>query len=236
MTRLKIYIERLNNGLISSEAEPQVVRKATATCVVDAMGCLGQVAGVFAMHKAMALARQHGIGAATVKHSQHFGAAGYYCKIAADEDLVGISLTNSEPAMPPWGSYEAYFGTNPISLGCPTGRQFPIIVDLATSQVARGNIIAAAKKGEAIPETWALDAQGHRTDDPEAALEGSVLPLGGVKGYALALIVDILSGVLSGAGFGVGVGSMYKDFSRSANGGSTKVYLYLAKSLRSCHN
>ncbi len=219
VTRLGIYIERINKGLIDPQARPQVVSGAKATAVVDAHGCLGQVAGAFAMSKAMDLARQYGVGAATVKGSQHFGAAGYYCKRATDEDLIGVSLTNSEPAMPPWGSYQAYFGTNPIALGCPSSGEFPIIIDLATSQVARGNIIAAAKKGEEIPDNWALDAPGNPTTNPQAALEGSVLPLGGVKGYALALLVDILCGVLSGAGFGTGVGSMYKDFTRRADVG-----------------
>jgi LDH2 family malate/lactate/ureidoglycolate dehydrogenase len=219
VSRLPIYIERIERGLIDPTGQPQVVREATSAAVVDANGCLGQVAGVFAMRKAIELARQAGVGVVTVKHSQHFGAAGYYCKLAADGGLIGIGLTNSEPAMAPWGSYEAYLGTNPIALGCPTGRDFPIVIDLATSHVARGNIIAAAREGQPIPEGWALDAAGNPTTDAEAALDGSVLPLGGVKGYALALLVDMLSGVLSGAGFGTGVGSMYKDFTRPANVG-----------------
>lgn len=219
VSRLGIYIERIKRGLIDPRGQPQVVREATAAAVVDANGCLGQVAGAFAMRKAMELAHRHGIGAATVKHSQHFGAAGYYCKLAADDELIGISLTNSEPAMAPWGSYQPYLGTNPIALGCPTDRDFPIIIDLATSHAARGNIIAAARRGEPIPEGWALDASGEPTTDAEAALVGSVLPLGGVKGYALALLVDLLSGVLSGAGFGTGVRSMYKDLTRPADVG-----------------
>jgi LDH2 family malate/lactate/ureidoglycolate dehydrogenase len=219
VSRFGIYIERIKRGLIDPTGQPQVVREATAVAVVDANGCLGQVAGAFAMRKAMESARRHGIGAATVKHSQHFGTAGYYCKLATDEDLIGISLTNSEPAMAPWGSYQAYLGTNPIALGCPTGSEFPIIIDLATSNVARGNVIAAARRGEPIPEGWALDPAGKPTTDAEAGLAGSVLPLGGVKGYALALLVDLLSGVLSGAGFGAGVGSMYKDLTRPADVG-----------------
>lgn len=219
VSRLAIYVERMQKGLIDPQARPEVIQASTASAVVDARGCVGQVAGAFAMRRAMELAREHGIGAATVKHSQHFGAAGYYCKLAADEDLIGIALTNAEPAMAPWGSYQPYFGTNPISLGCPTGGEFPIIIDLATSHAARGNIIAAARRGEAIPDDWALDAEGNATTDAQAALDGSVLPLGGVKGYALALMVDLLSGVLSGAGFGGGVRSMYKDFTGPADVG-----------------
>lgn len=217
--RLRIYIERILRGLIDAGAQPEVVQRKGGAAVVDAHNCIGQVAGVFAMGEAMRLACEHGLGGVTVRQSQHFGAAGFYCKQAAEADLIGIALTNAEPAMPPWGSFRAYFGTNPISLGCPTDREFPIIVDLSTSQVARGNIIAAAQRGEAIPDNWALDAEGNPTTDPQAALEGSVLPLGGVKGYALALVVEVLAGVLSGAGFGRGVRSMYKDFSRPANVG-----------------
>lgn len=219
ISRLKIYMDRIDAGLIDPKAQPQVVKQTGSTAAIDANNCIGQVAGTFATERAIELCEQHGIGACTVRHSQHFGAARYYCKLAADAGVMGGALTNSESAMAPWGSYEPYFGTNPISLGCPTPREFPILIDLATSQVARGNIIAAAKAGEDIPDNWALDDKGNPTTDAEAALDGSVLPLGGVKGYALALLVDLLSGVLSGAGFGTGVGSMYDEFDREANVG-----------------
>jgi LDH2 family malate/lactate/ureidoglycolate dehydrogenase len=133
--------------------------------------------------------------------------------------MILLAMTNCEPAMPPHGASEAYFGTNPIAAAFPTGSGNPVQVDLATSVVARGNIIAAARKGESIPEGWALDREGNPTTDAKAALEGAVLPMAGHKGYALAVLVEALSGVLAGSAVGDQVGSMYKDMDRPQNVG-----------------
>jgi LDH2 family malate/lactate/ureidoglycolate dehydrogenase len=128
-------------------------------------------------------------------------------------------MTSSEPAMPPAGGTDAFFGTNPIAASFPTGKGFPIKIDLSTSAIARGNIIAAAKKNESIPLGWALDKDGEPTTDAHKALVGTVLTMAGHKGYALALLVELLSGVLSGAAIGPEIGSMYKNLDRKQDVG-----------------
>jgi len=219
VTRLPIYLERVDEGLIDPSAEMSFEKSSSAAGILDANNGFGQVAGHRGMEKALELAKEHGVGAVGIRNSQHFGAAGYYSEMAAKEDFIGLTLTNSEPAMPPWGGYDAFFGTNPIALGVPVGTGDPILIDLSTSIVARGEIIAAAKQGDSIPEHWAVDSEGDATTDPEEALDGAVLTMAGPKGSALALIVDVLSGVLTGAGFAGRVGSMYDDFTRTANVG-----------------
>jgi len=219
VSRLQIYLKRVEEGLIDPGAVMEFNQGSSAAGVLDANNGFGQVAGVRGMEQAISLARTHGTGAVGIRNSQHFGAAGYYCEKAVREEFIGLTLTNSEPAMPPWGGYEAFFGTNPIALGVPTGTGPPILIDLSTSIVARGQIIAASQRGDSIPEGWAVDSKGNITTESEKALDGAVLPMAGAKGYALALLVDLLSGVLSGAGFGDRVGSMYEDFTRTANVG-----------------
>lgn len=219
VSRLAIYLKRISLGLIDAKAVPVFQKSASSVGVLDAKNGLGQVAGVKAMRLAVQMAKEFGVGAVGVKNSQHFGVAGYYCLEAAKENCIGLAFTNAEPALPPWGSYEAIFGTNPIAMGVPTGMEIPILIDLSTSIVARGKIIAASKRGEEIPEGWALDNEGRSTTDATKALEGAVLTMAGPKGYALALMVDILSGVLTGGGFGTGVKSMYKNLTQPANVG-----------------
>jgi LDH2 family malate/lactate/ureidoglycolate dehydrogenase len=133
--------------------------------------------------------------------------------------MVLLAMTNCEPAMSPEGGYEAFFGTNPIAATFPTGKGFPIKIDLSTSTVARGNIIAAQKRKEPIPLGWALDQSGEPTTDASEALLGTVLTMAGHKGYALALMVELFSGVLSGAAIGPAVGSMYKNLDRKQDVG-----------------
>jgi LDH2 family malate/lactate/ureidoglycolate dehydrogenase len=158
--------------------------------------------------------RKCGVATATIRNSQHFGALSYYCNLAADRDMILIATTNCEPAMSPQGGCEPFFGTNPIAASFPTSKGFHLKVDLATSLVARGNIIAAQKKGQSIPLGWALDPDGNPTTDASAALAGTVLTMAGHKGYALAVMVEALSSALSGAAVGAAIGSMYKNLDR----------------------
>jgi len=218
-TRLAIYIKRIRAGLIDPAAQPEIKKTAPSVAVVNGKNAIGQVVGTRAMEKAIEMARETGVGLAAARHSQHFGTCSYYCNLVAQQDMIGIAFTNAEPAMVPWGAKKPYFGTNPIAMVCPTGLEFPIVIDLATSVTARGKIIAAAKKGEKIPLGWALDSEGNPTDDAQKALDGAVLTMAEHKGYALAFLIEVLTGVLSGAAFGFHVGSMYKDFSRTANVG-----------------
>jgi LDH2 family malate/lactate/ureidoglycolate dehydrogenase len=143
----------------------------------------------------------------------------YYCNLAADRDMILIATTNCEPAMSPEGGCEPFFGTNPIAASFPTNKGFHLKIDLATSLIARGNIIAAQKKGQPIPLGWALDPEGNPTTDAAKALAGTVLTMGGHKGYALAVMVEALSSVLSGAAVGASIGSMYKNLDRKQDVG-----------------
>jgi LDH2 family malate/lactate/ureidoglycolate dehydrogenase len=219
VSRLNIYLKRIEAGLIDPKAALKVDRQTGSILALDAGNGLGQVQARKALEMLMPLARQNGVAAATIRNSQHFGALSWYCNYAAGQKMVLLAMTNCEPAMSPEGGYEAFFGTNPIAASFPTGKGFPVKIDLATSTVARGNIIAAQKKGAAIPEGWALDREGRPTTDASEALLGTVLTMAGHKGYALALMVEMFSGVLSGAAIGSEVGSMYKNMDRKQDVG-----------------
>lgn len=219
LSRLNIYLKRIELGLIEPRAELRVERKRGAVLALDAGNGVGQVQAVKTLEMLLPRARENGIAAATIRNSQHFGAVSYYCNRAAAEGFIMLATTNCEPAMSPTGGWDAFFGTNPIAASFPTGKGFPIKIDLSTSAIARGNIIAAAKKNEAIPLGWALDANGNPTTDAQQALLGTVLTMAGHKGYALALMVELLSGVLSGAAIGPEIGSMYKNLDRKQDVG-----------------
>src|SRR5580700_1577036 len=219
VSRVNIYIRRIQKGLIDPKAKIVIDRKRGGTLAVDAGNGLGQVQAVKVLEKLIPKARRNGVAAATIRNSQHFGALSYYCNLAATQDMILLAMTNCEPAMSPEGACQAFFGTNPIAASFPTGKGWPVKIDLATSIVARGNIIAAQKKGQQIPLGWALTSEGEPTTDAAAALAGTVLTMAGHKGYALALMVEVFSSVLSGAAIGPAIGSMYKHMDRKQDVG-----------------
>jgi LDH2 family malate/lactate/ureidoglycolate dehydrogenase len=219
LSRLAIYVKRIRNGVIDPRATLTVERQRAATLAIDAGNGLGQVQAWKTLDRLIPMARTAGVASATIRNSQHFGAVSYYCNHAADQNMILLATTSCEPAMSPAGGSEAFFGTNPIAASFPTGKGFHVKVDLATSLVARGNIIAAQKKGESIPLGWALDSDGNPTTDASQALLGTVLTMAGHKGYALALMVEVLSSVLSGSAVGSSIGSMYKNLDRKQDVG-----------------
>lgn len=219
VSRLNIYLQRIERGLIDPKAELTIERNGGSVLALDACNGLGQVQAIKALDLLLPIARQNGIAAATIRNSQHFGALSYYCNRAADNGMILLAMTNCESAMSPEGGYQAFFGTNPIAASFPTGKGFNIKIDLATSIVARGNIIAAQKKNQTIPEGWALDRHGEPTTDAQEALLGTVLTMAGHKGYALALMIEVFSGILSGAAIGPEIGSMYKNLDRKQDVG-----------------
>ena len=228
VSRMGIYTGRMREGRIS--ADPTVkIEHHGSVLRVDGGNGLGQIASYHALKDAFPVAREMGIVGVGVRNSNHFGAAAYYCRMACREGMALIATTNSPPGIAPWGGKKAYFGTNPIAFGFPTRDEPPVIVDMSSSVVARGNIINAAREGEPIPEGWATDEEGLSTTDAEAALRGAVLPLGGAKGYALALAVEVMSGVLSGAAFGPHVNNLYKDNDPSANVGHSFMLLDISR-------
>jgi len=219
VSRLNIYLERISKGLIDPSAALAVDRARGSVLALDAGNGIGQVQAMKALNLLTPLAKKTGVAAATIRNSQHFGALSYYCNYAAAQGMILLAMTNCEPAMSPTGGYEPFFGTNPIAASFPMHSGPPIKVDLATSIVARGNIVVANKKNEPIPEEWALSRTGEPTTDPAEALLGTVQTMAGHKGYALALMVEVFSGVLSGAAIGSEVGSMYKNLDRKQDVG-----------------
>jgi len=219
LSRFPVYLKRIRKGLVNPTPQISVTRVSPAVLAVDGDNGLGSVVMMRALQEAMEVAETTGVCAVGVKHSNHFGISTYYCEKAADRGYVSILLSDGPPATPPFGGKEPYFGTNPLAFGMPRNNPPHIIADMATSVAARGKIIRAAQKKEPIPEGWALDKDGHPTTDPEAALEGVLLPIAGPKGYALSLAVEHLAGVLTGAGYGRGVAWQYGSVEEPANVG-----------------
>jgi LDH2 family malate/lactate/ureidoglycolate dehydrogenase len=216
--RLPAYVHRVQAGLMTAATELKVVRERGATVLLDAQAGFGQVAGIRAMNQAIERARKHGVGVVAVRNTNHFGIAAYYAMMALPHKMMGMVATNAAPSMAAWGGTAAVLGTNPICVAIPTGQDVDIVLDMASSIVARGKIRFAASKGDPIPLGWALDADGSPTEDPQAALKGTLLPIGGPKGYGLALVVDALAGVLTGSDYGVHLSSVH-DLSRRASVG-----------------
>ena len=208
VARLPPSAQRLRDGYMNRDPHPKGEREHGAVALVDGDQGPGQVAGVFATDHSIELARRHGAGVVAVHRSSHYGAAGYYAIRAAEAGMVGMSTTNSEPFVIPYGGVGHALGTNPISLAAPTPDGI-WDTDMATSQVAVNKIFNARDEGRTIPEGWGVDERGEPTTDPEQVYAG--VPLGGYKGYALALLVEVLSGVLSGSGVGHGIGRLYED-------------------------
>ncbi len=203
--RMPIYERKIREGLMSPSTPFTLVTERMAVAVYDAGNGFGQVAAIRAMDSAIDRASVYGIGAVGVRHSNNFGTAGFIGEHAIKRGMIGIVLANSGPAIAPTGGKKPLLGTNPICAAFPgDGTNPPIIFDMACSNAARGKIRLAAKNGEKIPLGWAVDENGKETDDPEQALKGTMMPVGGYKGFGLALCVDILAGMMTGAAFGGG--------------------------------
>jgi ureidoglycolate dehydrogenase (NAD+) len=198
VARVPLYAERLRTGVLNGSPRPSVVQRDGAIAVVDGDHGPGQLAGVVATDLSVELAREHGVGLVVVRRSGHYGAAAFYAVRAAAAGLVGMSLTNAEPGVIPYGGMERALGTNPIALAAPAGGGAIFDLDMATSQVALNRINNARDEGRPIPAGWGVDEHGEPTTDPAKVTAG--VPLGGYKGYALALMVEVLCGVLAGAG------------------------------------
>lgn len=218
-TRLPAYARRIRAGLINPAPAIRIERPMPFSHVVHADNALGMVAARVALDASIEQARKLGVGAATVRHANHFGAAQVYTVEAAARGCIGIAMAPGARTLAPHGSRAPLLGTNPFAMAAPAGRLAPFSLDMAASVAARGHIREAARAGETIPEGWALDAQGRPTTDPAAALAGVVLPVGGAKGSGLAFMVDILAGVLSGSGFAGTVRDWVADFGGPADVG-----------------
>src|SRR6266436_1515597 len=209
VARLHSYFDMLSEGRINPKPELKVVRSTLSTATVDGDNSLGLVVGPRANRIAMDMAEKAGSGWVSVRNTNHFGIAGYYVLEALERDLIGWAMTNSTKMVAPlWGA-ERMLGTNPIAVSFPGKEEPPIVIDMATCAAAFGKIEMARRKGQAIPSGWGIDSEGRATTNPDDTVNGgALLPLGsdrergGHKGYALAVMVDVLSAVLSGANWG----------------------------------
>jgi len=201
LSRVQTYAAQAKIGKVDGFATPSAKRVRPGLLTVDAALGFAYPAIELAEAQLPDMARANGIAAAAIRRSHHCGAAGHPAERLAAQGFVALLLANTPAAIAPWGGSIGIFGTNPIAFACPQRDGAPIVVDLSLSKVARGNILAAKQKGERIPEGWALDDAGGPTTDPDAALGGTMLPLGDAKGTALALMVELLAAGLTGANF-----------------------------------
>src|SRR5689334_9645632 len=213
--RLGWYLERLQHGVMTPVTTPELVVDAGAIAVLDGHAGVGQVLAMRATHEAIQRARAHGIGAVAVRNSNHFGTCMYYTRRVAAAGCVAMLTSNGGPAMAPWGGRKKIIGTNPWSVAAPAGAHPPFVMDMANTGVARGKIYLARQKRQPIPLGWAINAAGQPTTDPQEAIDGIILPMAEHKGYAIAAVVDLLSGVLTGSGFLSAVHSPYKTAEKS---------------------
>ncbi|OAX85008.1 hypothetical protein ACJ72_00600 [Emergomyces africanus] len=218
---LKLICEvSIATGVLNPSATPLVKQITPVVAQVDGQNGFGFVAAHVAMDRAIAMAKDYGIGMVSITHSNHFGMSASFVQQALDADMMSLVFTNSSPALPAWGGREKLLGVSPIACGAPAGGKsgVPFILDMAPSVAARGKIYKAKRRGEQIPEGWALDENGAPTTDPDAALKGVMLPMGGPKGSGLAIMMDVFSGVLSGSAFAGHVTGPY-DPSKQADVG-----------------
>lgn len=199
---LRLVALRADAGMLALPTRVTVVSDDAATAVLDGGNGLGPVAAQKALDTAVRKAAEYGIGMAALRNTNNIGALGCFTREAARKGYIAVVTTNGNPSVAPFGAADPFFGTNPISFAIPRGGREPIVLDMSSSIVARGKIRLASLGGEPIPEGWALDSEGNPTTDPKKALKGCLLPLGGAKGSGLAMIVDILSGMLSGSAYG----------------------------------
>jgi LDH2 family malate/lactate/ureidoglycolate dehydrogenase len=214
VSRIPIYVKRLQLGLVNPRPEVAVIQEKGGALVIDGDNGMGQVV----MQRSLELAQERlpsaGTVSVAVNNSNHYGSGAYFAKQAVAANTAIFLYGNAPSTMSAWGGRGRFLGTNPYTFGVPAGKREPMILDMATSVVARGKIILAEQLGERIPEGWAVDVDGEPTTDADAALAGSVLPFGGPKGYGIALMVEVMAAMFSGASSGPEIGDLYDDLDR----------------------
>jgi LDH2 family malate/lactate/ureidoglycolate dehydrogenase len=219
INRLAGYIDRVKAGVLDPNPVLSFTTKTPVIAYLDAKNTFGMVAASLAIDKAADMAEIYGMGVVAVNHSNHYGMAATYLLRAIKRGFAAMAFTNASRAMPAWGSKEALLGTSPFAVGVPGGARGDFVLDMSPSVAARGKIRKAARRGEKIPEGYALDAEGKPTTDAHAALQGTVLPIGGPKGSGLATMMDIFAGVMSGAAFAGEINDQYKNLEQPQNVG-----------------
>ena len=214
VVRFAIYARRVREGGITPRAAFRMLRDRPAAALVDGGNGFGQVVAYRAMSLAMEKARACGIGAVAARNSNHFGTASYFALMAARAGLVGLAFTNASPEMPAWGASVPLVGTNPWSIAVPGPEDRPVVLDISNAASGKRLIREYAAAGRPIPAGWAMDRDGRPVTDARAAVDALLAPIGGYKGYGIAVMVDLLTGGLAGGRAGSAVGSPY-DFRRA---------------------
>tara|TARA_S200000501_G_scaffold69809_1_gene61788 strand:- start:491 stop:1489 length:999 start_codon:yes stop_codon:yes gene_type:complete len=219
VSRVKMYCDRIKKKLINPQPKIKFKKISNSIFHVDANNGMGFISADKAIKKAIYCAKKTGFSLVGIKNSSHYGLSGYYAEQAVKKNLIALCFTNAPPAIAPFGSRKAFFGTNPICFGAPSGSKVPFIFDASISKINRGKIRYAAKINKKIPLGFALDKKGQPTTDPNKALQGVQLPISGFVGSGLAWIVDILSGVITGGNHAGKVKDPFDDFSGPQNVG-----------------
>jgi len=214
VVRLPHYATRLRNGSVKARPKITARRTGPSAAVVEGDAGMGQLVAVRAMHEAIQLARETGIGAAVARNSSHCGACAWFVDMAVREGMVGVALTHTDSIMVPPGMKRIFLGSNPIAFGAP-GERGPVIIDMSTTHVAWGKILVARQEGKSIPPDWGVDKDGKPTTDPQQVV--GLAPTGSHKGYALAMMVEILCAQLAGVPFGRHVTKMYGELDKPRN-------------------
>jgi len=209
LRRVEAYAAQARAGKVDGRAQPTAERRAVSVLAIDAANGFAYPALDLAVEALPGIAREAGAAAAAIRRSHHAGVTGLPVERLAEAGLVALLFSNAPGAMAPWGGRRALFGTNPIAFACPLPGAAPIVIDLSLSEVARGRIMAARQKGEAIPEGWAFDREGRPTTDAGQALAGTMAPMGGAKGATLALMVELLAAGLTGANYAYQASSFF---------------------------
>jgi ureidoglycolate dehydrogenase (NAD+) len=226
VVRLPHYATRLRNGTVKPRPKITARRTGPSAAVVEGDAGMGQLVAVRAMKQAIQLARETGVGAVVARNSSHCGACAYFVELAVKEGMMGVALTHTDSIMVPPGMKRIFLGSNPIAFGAPGARE-PVIIDMSTTHVAWGKVLVARQEGKPIPRDWGVDEQGSPTTDPQRVV--GLAPTGGHKGYALALMIEILCAQLAGVPFGRHVTKMYGELNKPRNLGHFMLALDVAR-------
>jgi ureidoglycolate dehydrogenase (NAD+) len=210
--RTEHYVKRLSEGGLNANPTFSVKNTGPCSAIFDGNDGLGHVIAKEAMGYAIKLAEKNGIGTVGVINSSHCGALSYFVQQAAEKGMIGMAVTHTDKVVVPFGGSKPYFGTNPIAFGFPAKENKPVILDMATSNVAFGKVLHARETGTSIPAEWGVDENGNPSTDPHEV--SALLPFAGPKGYGLGMVVDVLSGLLTGSAFGPHITTMYGDYSK----------------------
>lgn len=225
VSRVNIYCKRLELGLTNKIFEPVIERETASSALIDGKNASGILLATAGIKLAVQKAKETGIAVVGVNNSNHCGMLADYTMYAAEKGCIALATTNAPANMAPWGGGERFFGTNPFAYGIPVGEGKDIVFDMATSVVARGKIIMAERNNQKIPLGWAISKEGKQTTDPTEALEGLMLPVGGPKGYGIALLVEVLSSLFTGASFGPHISDLYNNFDDRQNVGHSFIVM-----------